>query len=280
MTSREDRASDAVEARVWPPVLAVDPGATNTGICLRVGTDAIEAVTVERGPDTGIHTCQTDYAHVVLAVMGELVQKNRDRLNEEAEIREVRPTAILRAVETLVAPTARSVKGRQKAVAPSVLSELPGTGIVLGSALGRWPNAVKVAPLGKPGWDAVGTEHAPRTLKYKTPKTWLAGGQHREHQRSAWAIAGAAHAESMPELKAQVESVVGWSVQQQPARDAESLVALLREGIQQTGGWDLLERLPGLAYAVVATATESPRSGEDAKQDVEALLTDRSKGAA
>lgn len=272
MTAREKRAQAAVEAHVWPPMLAVDPGATNTGLCLRVGTIAIEAVTVERGEDTGCHTLHTDYARKVLAVMGVLLDRNRDRLNEEADLRGLRPTAIRRSVETLVPPTPRSVKGRQKAVSPSVLADLPGAGIVTGSVLGRWPNSVTVAPLGRPGWDAVGAEHAPRPLKYKTPKAWLAGGQHREHQRSAWAIAGAAHVESMPELKTQVDAVVAWSVKQSPARDAEGLVALLREGIQQTGSWDLLNRLPGVAYAVVATATRNPRSGEDAKQDVEALL--------
>lgn len=278
MTTHEKRAQAAVEAHVWPPMLAVDPGATNTGLCLRVGTEAIEAVTVERGEDTGTHTLQTDYTRTVLTIMGELLDRNRDRLNEEAELRGVHPTAIRRSVETLVPPKARSVKGRQKAVSPSVLADLPGAGTVLGSVVGRWLNAVAVAPLGKPGWDAVGAEHAPSVLKHKTPKAWMTGGQHREHQRSAWAIAGAAHAESMPELKTQVDAIVAWSVKQSPARDAEGLVALLREGIQQTGSWDLLNRLPGVAYAVVATATRNPRSGEDAKQDVETLL-DETKDA-
>lgn len=114
MTAREKRAQAAVEAHVWPPMLAVDPGATNTGLCLRVGTNAIEAVTVERGEDTGCHTLQTDYARKVLAVMGVLLDRNRDRLNEEADLRGLRPTAIRRSVETLVPPTPRSVKGRQK----------------------------------------------------------------------------------------------------------------------------------------------------------------------
>lgn len=258
ITARENRAQAAVEARVWPPILSVDPGATNTGLCLRVGTDAVEAVTVERGEETGIHTLQTEYAGIVLGAMGELLDRNRDRLNKEAEVRGVRPATIRRTVETLVPPTARSVKGRQKAVAPSVLADLPGAGVVLGAVLGKWPNVIQVAPLGKPGWDSVGAEHAPRVLKHKTPKTWMTGGQHREHQRSAWAIAGAAHSEAMPDLKVQVEKVVAWAIQQPPARDADDLVALLREGIQQTSAWDLLERLPGLAYAVVATATEIP----------------------
>lgn len=280
MSTREERAEAAVGANVWPPVLAVDPGSTNTGLCLRVGTDAIEAVTVERGPDRGVHTLQAAYAGTVLATMGELLDRNRDRLNEEAELRGVRPTAIRRSVETLVPPTSRSVKGRQKAVAPSVLSDLPGAGVVLGSVLGRWPSAVTVAPLGKPGWDSVGAGHAPSVLKHKTPKTWMTGGQHREHQRSAWAIAGAAHTETMPSLEAQVDAVVAWAVQQSPACDAGGLIALMREGIQQTGGWDLLVRLPGLAYAVVASATGNPNSGEDAKTDVEALLADETKEAA
>ncbi|MBU5900139.1 hypothetical protein JVW24_23770, partial [Vibrio cholerae O1] len=56
----------AKQARVWPPVLAIDPGSRETGLCLRVGIDALEAVTVEKDDPTGNHAESVRYAREVI----------------------------------------------------------------------------------------------------------------------------------------------------------------------------------------------------------------------
>src|SRR5699024_9904537 len=95
--------------------------------------------------------------------------------------------------------TGRPTKGRQTAVAPRVLASLPTASTVLGAAVGTWPRTILVAPQGGKGWDDVGREAAPSTLKRRTPAGWLAGGSVRSHQRAARAIAGVAHAAILPQ---------------------------------------------------------------------------------
>ena len=120
-----DIVTGAKQARVWPPVLAIDPGSRETGLCLRIGTDALEAVTVEQCEPTGNHAESVRYAREVIETAKEVTRRNRDRLNDEATCRGVAPGGLRHAVETLIAPTGRPTKGRQTAVAPRVLASLP-----------------------------------------------------------------------------------------------------------------------------------------------------------
>ena len=269
MTSR---ASSAASAGVWPPVLAVDPGSRSTGVCLRVGTEALEAVTVERAADHGEHEETVQYAREVMEACREITRRQRHRLNSEAERRGVDPGGLRRAVETLVTPSARPVKGRRLAVAPRVLESLPVASTVLGMVVGTWPRSVLVAPLGEPGWDEVGREHAPPSLTGRTPAGWMQGGADRSHQRSAWAIAGAAHVQTAPTLREQAAAAARHAAAQEPSTDPEELVPLLRASIAQTGSWDLLERLPALARATIAMATRDQAAGDAAARGVEEYL--------
>ena len=79
-----DIVTGAKQARVWPPVLAIDPGSRETGLCLRIGTDALEAVTVEQCEPTGNHAESVRYAREVIETAKEVTRRNRDRLNDEA----------------------------------------------------------------------------------------------------------------------------------------------------------------------------------------------------
>src|SRR5699024_9397051 len=146
-----DIVTGAKQARVWPPVLAIDPGSSETGLGLRIGTDALEAVTVEQGEPTGNHAESVRYAREVIETAKEVTRRNRDRLNDEATCRGVAPGGLRHAVETLIAPTGRPTKGRQTAVAPRVLASLPTASTVLGAAVGTWPRTILVA-LNRPGF--------------------------------------------------------------------------------------------------------------------------------
>lgn len=269
-----DTNSDAAAklARVWPPVLAIDPGSRETGVCLRVGTDALEAVTVEHEEQTGHHAETLKYAMGVVETAKEITRRNRDLLNEEATTRGLSPGGLRHAVETLVAPTGRPVKGRRTAVAPRVLASLPTASTVLGAVVGTWPSTILVAPHGHGGWDAVGKDAAPAALRGRTPSGWLEGGSDRSHQRAAWAVAGAAHASVMASLRDQATTVATSVLPLTPDTGPEALVALLRRAIQQTCSWDLLESLPALAQSVVAASTHNPAAGENAAAGVAEYL--------
>lgn len=266
-----DLAQAVATAVVWPPVLAVDPGSTSTGVCLRVGIDALEAVTVERAASAGQHQEACQYAAEVIEVCREITRRNRDALNAEAGVRGVSPGGLRHAAETLVAPTpAANAKGRRVAVAPRVLSSLPGASTVLGAIVGTWPRSILVPPRGgsEGGWDAL--EGAPKNLRGRTPPGWLAGGSDRSHQRSAWAVAGAAHAISAQPLPEQVTAAVGAAGS--PDLDPTLLVPALRAAIAQAGSWDLLGRLPALAAAVAARTTGDRAQAEGVKAAVAAHL--------
>ncbi len=270
-----DLVTRAATVAVWPPVLAIDPGSQSTGICLRVGTDALEAVTVERNAsyEGDGHTFPTRYAQQVIEAAREITRRQRDVLNEAAQVRGVQPGGLRHAVETLVPPTPRPVKGRQMAVPPRVLQYLPGASCVLGAVVGTWPRTILVPPRGgdQGGWDAL--EGAPSSLRGRTPGSWLPGGSDRSHQRSAWAIAGVAHVLASPPLPEQVRAAASAVASLGPELTPESLIPALRAGIAESGAWDLLDRLPALASASVAVMTRGDRAqAEGARVSVAAFL--------
>lgn len=258
-------AEVAATAHVWPPVLAIDPGSQSTGICLRVGTEALEAVTVERNQsyEGDGHTHPASYAQAVIEVCREITRRQRGALNQEAEARGIQPGGLRHAVETLVPPTPRPAKGRQQAVAPRVLQYLPVASTVLGAVVGTWPKTILVPPRGGDhgGWDAL--EGAPENLRGRTPSGWLAGGSNRSHQRSAWAIAGAAHTLAAAPLPEQVRAASRAVASLAPDLGPEALIPALRAGIAQAGAWDLLGRLPALAAASAAVMTKGDRGAAE-----------------
>lgn len=270
--TKPDLASAAVLAAVWPPVLAIDPGSQSTGICLRVGTNALEAITVERLPDHGDHQAVCHYAAWVVETAREMTRRNRDALNAAAAERGVDPGSVRHAVETLVAPTGAVVKGRRAAVAPRVLAHLPVASTVLGTVIGTWPQTILVPPRGGDtgGWDAL--DGTPKTLRGRTPTGWIRDGVDRSHQRAAWALAGAAHSLGAAPLPAQVAAAI--KAAGSPTLDPTSLVPALTAAITKTGSWDLLGRLPSLAAAVAAKATGSRADAEQVRAAVAAHLGD------
>lgn len=273
--SGRDLAAAASAAAVWPPVLAIDPGSQSTGICLRVGTEALEAVTVERNQsyEGDGHTHPARYAQAVIEVCREITRRQRGALNQEAEARGIQPGGLRHAVETLVPPTPRPVKGRQQAVAPRVLQYLPVASTVLGAVVGTWPKTILVPPRGGDhgGWDAV--EGAPDNLRGRTPSGWLSGGSDRSHQRSAWAIAGAAHVLTAQPLPEQVRAAATAVATRAPSLDPEALILALRLAIAETGAWDLLDRLPALASSSVAVMKRGDRAAAArARESVTAFL--------
>lgn len=273
--STVDLAAAASAAHAWPPVLAIDPGSQSTGICLRVGQDALEAVTVERnsGYEGDGHEAPSLYARQVIETAREITRRQRGALNEQAEARGIQPGGLRHAVETLVPPTPRPVKGRQAAVAPRVLAYLPIASTVLGAVIGTWPRTILVPPRGGDagGWDAL--EGAPDNLRGRTPTGWLSGGSDRSHQRSAWAIAGAAHVLASAPLPEQVRAAATAVASLAPELAPEALIPALRVGIAESGAWDLLDRLPSLAAASVAVMTRGDRArAEQARESVAAFL--------
>lgn len=270
-----DLATAASTVHVWPPVLAIDPGSQSTGLCLRVGVEALEAVTVERNQsyEGDDHEGPSRYAMAVIETAREITRRQRDALNVEAEARGVNPGGLRHAVETLVPPTPRPVKGRQMAVAPRVLQYLPGASTVLGAVVGTWPKSILVPPRGGDagGWDAV--EGAPDNLRGRTPSGWLTGGSDRSHQRSAFMIAGAAHMLAADPLSEQVRAAATAVAALAPELTPESLIPALRLGIAESGAWDLLGRLPALAAASVAVMTRGDRvAAEQARESVANFL--------
>lgn len=187
----------AATADVWPPILSVDPGSQHTGCCLRMGRDALEAVTVERAEGTGDHREAVAYAVLAAEIADSLVDRHADEIRAEAERRGFPlPPPCRTAVETLLAPTAPAgAKGRRAAIAPLILSSLPVAATVLGFWAGRHPSTILVAPRGGSmgGWEGLPREVYPASLIDRKPAAWIAGGCERRHQRSAFALAGAAH---------------------------------------------------------------------------------------
>lgn len=267
-TKAEQRAHAATQALVWPPTVAVDPGARHTGVCLRVGTVAVEAMTVEAPRPRGLHTEQTDYAAHVVQEVHDLACRAWPRVTALAEAHGLTATGPPRvAVETLVAPTPRPVKGRRVAVAPSVYASLPGAATVLGLIVGRWPEAVRVAPLGtlpggESGWDAV---EAPDVLQGRPPASWVVDGSERAHQRSAWAVAGAAHVQTASDVHTQLQAVAT-ALQPVKLSDPAALVAALRVAAHEVGAEGLLLRTPDLAQT--AAVLRAPEQAEGVRESV------------
>lgn len=273
-------AAAAASAHVWPPVLAIDPGARWTGIVLRTGRDALEGVTVEGAKDHGEHRQRGTYAFDVIETAREIIRRNRDRLNAEAVRRGVDPGGLRHAVETFTNPKTVRANGNRVALAEDVLLGAIGASTTYGTVIGTWPGSILVAPLGGEdgGWETAWTkESGPRSLWHKAPRGWLPGGVDRSHQRSAWAIAGAAHALAAPPLKDQAQAAAAHAAAHEPNTDPEDLVPLLRRSVAETDGWDLLERLPALARTVIA-ASHGRDAGDAAAAAVEAYLTEIEEG--
>lgn len=268
----ERRAHAATRALVWPPTVAVDPGARHTGVCLRVGTMAVEAMTVEAPRPRGLHTEATDYAQRVVQEVHDLACRAWPRVTALAEAHGLTATGPPRvAVETLVAPTPRPVKGRRVAVAPSVYSALPGAATVLGAVFAKWESAVRVAPLGAlpdgtTGWDSV---PAPAELHGRPPASWVVDGTERAHQRSAWAVAGAAHAQTAPAVEKQLKAVAD-ALQPVKLSDSAALVAALRVAAHEVGAEGLLLRTPDLAQT--AAVLRAPEHAEGVRESVSDYL--------
>lgn len=259
--SRVEMERAAVEAEVWPPIMAIDPGSAHTGICLRVGQQAIEAVTVSRDGFDPDHRALVRWSRRNIEVAHEVISRNREQVATLAlERGEPNPPRVRVAVETLVPPTARPTKHRQVAVSPTVLADLPGAAAVLGTVAEHWRSAIPVPPRGAPegGWDDLPKSAYPANLKGHTPKGWLLpqeGTQDRSHQQSAWAIAGVAHALNVaqqqqastapapeqPTRAEQVRQVVGRVIASRPdPADPAAMVATVRTAIGGTGASDLL----------------------------------------
>lgn len=248
----------AVEAEVWPPVLGIDPGSTSTGLALRAGTAAVMAVTVARvEADPGDHRALVRWSRQVIDACQELADQARPTLDALAVERGESRPPLRHGVETLTAPTPRPVKGRQVAVAPRVLESLPGAAGVLCAVGTRWPRCIPVPPRGSAegGWEALPGDPYPPNLRGRTPEGWLPGGADRSHQRSAWALAGVAHAldlarqqqqpapTALPTLPEQVRAVVAAVVASRPdPADPAALVAAVRAAIQRAGAGDLIGR--------------------------------------
>lgn len=301
--AREHAERAAIEADCWPPVLAVDPGSQSTGLCLRAGTDAIMATTVERIGDPGNHAALASWAAQVLAAIRDLRRLGRDALNDLAADRGERPVGVRYSVETLVPPTAVRTKGSRVAVAPAVLASLPGASAVLGAVVTAWPRAILVPPRGtgadgSSGWDGLPREVYPTTLRGRTPPGWPepAPGAARSHQRSAWAIAGVAHAlaAAEPATSTQAEPPAGPTTAQvlqeavraalkglppePPAADQpERVLHAVQAAMERTRTHDVLagrEALLAAAWAAKsAPSREAARSAsETVRAAVEALI--------
>lgn len=286
MTTRISRAQmeqAAATAEVWPPVLAVDPGSGHTGICLRVGREALEAVSVEFAGDPSDARAATDYAAMVLSTCGELAQRHEGEILALARERGLSRVPLLRAIEVMVAPTpAATTKGRRVAVAPRVLASLPVACTVLGAVWGRWPRVIRVPPRGggDGGWEALEGDPYPSSLHGRTPDGWLKGGSDRSHQRSAWAVAGAAHAldaaAQTPTPEA-VQAVVRAVLAQHPdPGDPSGVLGAIRAAVQATRSGALVGREAQVASAVARGLGCEPAA---LKEAVLAVLSEEGEAA-
>lgn len=251
-------ADQARTAYVWPPILAIDPGGSHTGLCVRAGRDALGATTVDCAPRTGSHLEDTDYALAVLDAIDELIEFTSPRIDQEAAGLGVpAPSRVRLAVETLVAPTGTPSKGRRAAVAPRVLQWLPATATVLGAVCGVY-TPIRVAPKGNGGWDSVTGQ--PASLRGRAPTGWPESGSAREHQRSAWAIAGAAHAQSVADLPTQVSAAAAEATSRAlpPITDTADHVDALRAACVRAKAPDVLYRLHDLAAVLAGRSGNDP----------------------
>lgn len=292
--SREQAERAAIEADCWPPILAVDPGSQSTGLCLRAGTRAIMAMTVERVSDPGHHAALAAWAAQNLAAIRELRRLSRDQLNDLAAERGTEPPAVRIAVETLLPPTATRTKGSRVAVPPTVLASLPGAASVLGAVVTAWPRTILVPPRGTgadgtSGWDGLPREVYPVTLRGRTPVGWPepAPGAARSHQRSAWAIAGVAHALAPPSEPPATSSPTTAQVLQEAVRAAlrglppeppaadrpEWVLRAVRAAMGQTETYDALSGREALvAAAWAARSAPSREAAAQAAQSVRAAV--------
>lgn len=264
--TRAEVETGAATASVWPPVLAVDPGGMHTGVCLRVGLAALEAVSVENAFDPADARAATDYADLVLRTAGELAQKHEGALLALARERGLSRAPLRRAVEVMVAPTASAAaKGRRVAVPPRVLASLPVACTVLGAIYGRWPRVIRVPPRGgaEGGWEALPGDPYPAALRGRTPEGWLKGGSDRSHQRSAWAVAGAAHVldlSAQQPTPEQVQTVVLAVLETGPnPGDPAAVLAAIRAAISKTRSGTLVGREAALAAAVARGLGRDPQ---------------------
>lgn len=280
--SREAAEQAAARAEVWPPILAVDPGSAHSGVCLRVGTAALEAVTVTLPEgDPGAFTYATDYAAAVLAAAGALVKRHEGALLRMAHERGERAAVIRRAVECMVPPTPRArVKGSRVSVAPSVLASLPIACTVLGAVFARWPRVIRVPPRGGEtgGWEALPGDPYPAALRGRTPEGWMKGGTDRSHGRSAWAIAGVAHALDLAQqrpLAEQVQQAVQAVLLTGPdPADAEALLRAVQAAIRTTGAGALVGREAAVAGAAARGLGAEPAA---LKAAVQAVLEEQAR---
>lgn len=257
----------AAEAEVWPPILAVDPGSGHTGVCLRVGREALEALSVEFGSDPQDACAATDYAGQVLAVAGEIAQRHEAEILGMAHERGLSRVPLRRAVEVMVPPTpAATAKGRRVAVAPRVLASLPVACTVLGAVFGRWPRVIRVPPRGglEGGWEALPGDPYPESLRGRTPDGWLRGGSDRSHQRSAWAVAGAAHALDLaaqtPSAEAVQAVVLAVLAAKPDPRDPAGVLGAIRAAISSTRSGSLIGREAAIAAAAARGLGVEPQA--------------------
>lgn len=186
----------AATTSVWPPVLAVDPGGRWTGVCLRAGRLAVEAMTVPRLGTLDDHRSTVAFAERVLEEAEALLARSKPALTRLAERWERDPTPVRWAVETFVAPS--RWRGGKAASAVQRFASSGPVGVQVGMLVGRH-GALLVPPHGDGGWDNLPTDAYPSTLTGRTPEGWRVlrddkgRSPARSHQRAAYALAGAAH---------------------------------------------------------------------------------------
>jgi hypothetical protein len=194
---------DAIGADVWPPVLGVDPGGSETGVCLRAGSgpgSALVAVTIGRHS----HQDEADdepagaarYAGRVVATCRALVAIAGDRITAAAVERgEPVPAGVRVAVEALMPaagtprPAARR-PGRPVRVSAGEAADVARAAVTLGAVAIGWPTVLVVRPRAH---DRMPMGAYPPTLIGSTPVGWPRGASRRSHQRAAWMVAGWAH---------------------------------------------------------------------------------------
>jgi len=249
----------AASASVWPPVMAVDPGGRWTGLCLRAGTLAVEAMTVPRLGSLDSHTATVEFAEQVVAEAEALLERRKRSLTRLAERWGLEPQPVRWCVETFVAPSAW--RGGKAATAIARHSNAAPVGVQVGMLVGRH-SALLVPPHGDGGWDHLPDGSYPTTLTGRTPEGWKvlrdAKGRTpaRSHQRAAWAQAGAAHLLYPTPEGQQVPTAPEKAVQRaEPDRAAE--VAVVRALVEQSGQWTSHWRKPRVLIRVARTAAES-----------------------
>lgn len=287
----EERHTSAREALVWPPIMGVTPGLASTGLTIRVGTEAVLAVTVDRPRRRTATAEEGDYALAVLEGMDDLVRAAQDTLaGHVRRLGRPRDEGRVRiAVETVPIPKGRPSKGRQVALAGSVLHDLSGAGAVLGAVIGRHRDVVRVPTLGAPTTKNDGPQddapadpttapsrgpwsdiQAPETLSRRKPPGWPESGSDRSRQRAAWGIAGAAQVLTTRSTREQITLASGRAqtlITDALLDDIPGLVAVLREACDQSPQASIFN-LPGVARVVLAG-----RYGPEVAREVSGRVT-------